>query len=82
MVKTAEQKVRDRYRAYLANGKSPRALTDANKAILEEVRAEAGNGPHLAAASSSSKRSRVLQIEAAPAAPEPAAPLAGEKEAA
>ena len=40
MGKTAGQKVRDRYRVYVANGKTPRALTAVNKAILEEVRME------------------------------------------
>ena len=44
MVKTAEQKVRDRYLADLTAGKMPRALTDANRAILEEVRAEVEAG--------------------------------------
>ena len=44
MVKTAEQKVRDRYRADLMAGKMPRALTEANRAILEELRAEVEAG--------------------------------------
>ena len=44
------------------------------KAWLDEIRAEA--------ASSSSKRIRAEQFEAAPAAPAPATPLAGEEKAA
>ena len=44
MVKTAEQKVWDRYRADVANGETPGALTDANRAILEEVRTEVAAG--------------------------------------
>lgn len=44
MVKTAEQKVRDRYTADLLAGKAPRALTDANRAILEEIRTEVATG--------------------------------------
>ena len=39
MVKTAEQKVRDRYRAELLAGKVPRAITETNKVILKEIRA-------------------------------------------
>ena len=39
MVKTAEQKVRDRYRAELSAGKTPRAITETNRVILEEIRA-------------------------------------------
>ena len=44
MVKTAEQKVRIRYLADLTSGKMPRALTEANRAILEELRAEVEAG--------------------------------------
>ena len=44
MGKTAGQKVRDRYRISVANGKTPRALTGVNKAILEEVRMEVAAG--------------------------------------
>ena len=44
MVKTAEQKARDRYRAELLAGKTPRTYTETNRKILEEIRAtiEAG----------------------------------------
>ena len=44
MVKTAEQKARDRYRAELLAGKTPRTYTETNRKILEEVLAtiEAG----------------------------------------
>ena len=44
MVKTAEQKARDRYRAELLAGKTPRTYTETNRVILEEIRAtiEAG----------------------------------------
>ena len=44
MGKTAGQKVRDRYRVYVANGKTPRALTGVNRAMLEEVRMEVAAG--------------------------------------
>ena len=44
MGKTAEQKVRDRYAQDLRDGKQPRALTDTNRAILEEVRKEVEAG--------------------------------------
>ena len=40
MVKTAEEKVWARYRQQLNNGIQPRPLTDANRAIMEEVREE------------------------------------------
>ena len=40
MVKTAEQKVRDRYAEQLKQGIEPRPLNDVNQAILAEVRAE------------------------------------------
>ena len=58
MGKTAGQKVRDRYRVYVANGKTPRALTGVNRAILEEVRMEvaAGCGSLKAAASSTTNQ--------------------------
>ncbi len=39
MVKTAEQKARDRYRAELLAGKVSRAITETNKVILKEIRA-------------------------------------------
>ncbi len=41
MVKTAEQKARDRYRAELLAGKTPRTYTETNRKILEEIRAGA-----------------------------------------
>ena len=58
MGKTAGQKVRDRYRVYVANGKTPRALTGVNRAILEEVRMEvaAGCGSLKAAVLSTTKQ--------------------------
>ena len=59
MVKTAEQKVRDRYRADLENGKTPRALTDANRAVLEEVRAEVAAGCRAVQAAAFSGRKRI-----------------------
>ena len=59
MVKTAEQKVRDRYRADVENGKNPRALTDANRAILEEVRAEVAAGCRAVQAAAFSGRKRI-----------------------
>ena len=61
MVKTAEQKVRDRYRADLENGKTPRALTDANRAILEEIRAEVAAGCQYVQAAVSSGRKRIRE---------------------
>ena len=59
MVKTAEQKVRDRYRADVENGKNSRALTDANRAILEEVRAEVAAGCRAVQAAAFSGRKRI-----------------------
>ena len=59
MVKTAEQKVRDRYRADVANGKTPRALTDANRAILEKVRAEVAASCRAVQAAAFSGRKRI-----------------------
>ena len=61
MVKTAEQKVRDRYRADLENGKTPRALTDANRAVLEEVRAEVAAGCRAVQAAAFSGRKRIRE---------------------
>ena len=40
MGKTEGMKARERYAEMLRDGKEPRALTDATRAILEEVRAE------------------------------------------
>ena len=44
MVKTAEQKARDRYRAQLLAGKTPRTYTETNRKILEEVLATIETG--------------------------------------
>ena len=38
MVKTAEQKVRNRYAEQLKQGSEPRPLNDVNRAILADVR--------------------------------------------
>ena len=69
-----EEKARRRVLVALQVGRCFHARGSANKARLDEIRAEA--------ASSSSERICVEQFEAAPAAPAPAAPLAGEEEAA
>ena len=40
MGRTAEEKVRARYHQQLMEDKEPRPITDVNRAILEQIRAE------------------------------------------
>ena len=72
-----EEKARRRALSAIQAGRHFHARGSANKALLDEIRTEAGTGPS-ATASSSRKRVRVEQIEATPAAPAPAAPLSDE----
>ena len=63
MVKTAEQKARDRYRAQLLAGKTPRTYNEANRRILEEERAK------IAAGGADVREAPVIQAVAAQEAP-------------
>ena len=72
MPMSKEEKVRRRAMLAIEAGRSFHARGSSNKAWLHELRTEA--------ASSSSKRIRVEQIEAMPAAPAPAALLSGTDE--
>ncbi len=63
MVKTAEQKARDRYRAQLLAGKTPRTYTEANRRILEEERAK------IAAGGADVREAPLIQAVAAQEAP-------------
>ena len=63
MVKTAEQKARDRYRAQLLAGKTPRTYNEANRRILEEERAK------IAAGGADVREAPLIQAVAAQEAP-------------
>ena len=63
MVKTAEQKARDRYRVLLLAGKTPRTYTEANRRILEEERAK------IAAGGADVREAPLIQAVAAQEAP-------------
>ena len=71
-----EEKARRRALSATQASRHFHARGSANKALLDEIRTEAGTGPP-ATASSSRKRVRVEQM---PAAPAPAAPLSDEEE--
>ena len=68
MVKTAEQKARDRYRAQLLAGKTPRTYTEANRRILEEERAK------IAAGGADVREAPLIQAEAVAAQEAPLIP--------
>ena len=63
MVKTAEQKARDRYRAQLLAGKTPRTYNEVNRRILEEERAK------IAAGGADVREAPLIQAVAAQEAP-------------
>ena len=68
MVKTAEQKARDRYRAQLLAGKTPRTYNEANRRILEEERAK------IAAGGADVREAPLIQAEAVAAQEAPLIP--------
>ena len=76
-----EEKARRRALSAMQAGRHFHARGSANKALLDEIRAEAGTGPPVrATASSSRKRVRVEQIGAMSSAPAPSAAVLSDQD--